>query len=47
MAAANVVLVHGAYADGSCWSEVIGRLQNAGLNVMAVQKYLFRSRVMG
>jgi pimeloyl-ACP methyl ester carboxylesterase len=25
-AARNVVLVHGAYADGSCWSEVIGRL---------------------
>ena len=22
--ARNVVLVHGAYADGSCWSEVIG-----------------------
>ena len=25
----NVVLVHGAYADGSSWSEVIGRLQAA------------------
>ena len=23
----NVVLVHGAYADGSSWSEVIARLQ--------------------
>jgi len=22
--ARNVVLVHGAYADGSCWSEVVG-----------------------
>ena len=25
----NVVLVHGAYADGSCWSEVIERLHAA------------------
>ena len=25
----NVVLVHGAYADGSSWSEVIERLQGA------------------
>ncbi|MER8447143.1 alpha/beta hydrolase [Mesorhizobium sp. M1066] len=33
----NVVLVHGAYADGSCWSEVVGRLQEAGLNGTVVQ----------
>lgn len=33
----NVVLVHGAYADGSCWSEVIGILQEAGFNATAVQ----------
>lgn len=39
-AARNVVLVHGAYADGSCWSEVIGRLQLAGLRVTAVQNPL-------
>ena len=26
----NVVLVHGLFADGSCWSEVIPRLQAAG-----------------
>jgi pimeloyl-ACP methyl ester carboxylesterase len=38
--ARNVVLVHGAYADGSCWSEVIPRLQQAGLNVTAVQNPL-------
>ena len=38
--ARNVVLVHGAYADGSCWSEVIPRLQQAGLNVAAVQNPL-------
>src|SRR5258705_2811228 len=25
--ARNVVLVHGLFADGSCWSEVIARLQ--------------------
>ena len=39
-AARNVVMVHGAYADGSCWSEVIGRLQLAGLRVTAVQNPL-------
>jgi len=33
----NVVLVHGAWADGSCWSGVIQRLQAAGYNVTAVQ----------
>jgi pimeloyl-ACP methyl ester carboxylesterase len=38
--ARNVVLVHGAYADGSCWSEVIGRLQAAGLRATAVQNPL-------
>src|SRR5947209_12461633 len=36
----NVVLVHGAYADGSCWSEVIGRLQRVGLKATAVQNPL-------
>jgi pimeloyl-ACP methyl ester carboxylesterase len=39
-AAHNVVLVHGLFADGSCWSEVIGRLQPAGLNVTSVQNPL-------
>jgi hypothetical protein len=29
--ARNVVLVHGAYADGSCWSDVIPHLQARGL----------------
>lgn len=38
--ARNVVLVHGAYADGSCWSEVIARLQQAGLRATAVQNPL-------
>jgi pimeloyl-ACP methyl ester carboxylesterase len=38
--ARNVVLVHGLFADGSCWSEVIARLQAAGLNVTSVQNPL-------
>jgi pimeloyl-ACP methyl ester carboxylesterase len=38
--AKNVVLVHGLFADGSSWSEVIPRLQAAGLNVTAVQNPL-------
>jgi len=33
----NVVLVHGAWADGSCWSAVIERLQADGYNVTAPQ----------
>lgn len=33
----TVVLVHGAWADGSCWNEVIPFLQRAGLKVVAVQ----------
>jgi len=33
----NIVLVHGAWADGSCWSAVIERLQAAGFNVTAPQ----------
>lgn len=38
--ARNVVLAHGLFADGSCWSEVIARLQAAGLNATAVQNPL-------
>jgi pimeloyl-ACP methyl ester carboxylesterase len=38
--ARNVVLVHGLFADGSCWSEVIARLQPQGLSVTAVQNPL-------
>jgi pimeloyl-ACP methyl ester carboxylesterase len=38
--ARNVVLVHGLFADGSCWTEVIARLQAAGLNVTSVQNPL-------
>jgi pimeloyl-ACP methyl ester carboxylesterase len=38
--ARNVVLVHGLYADGSCWVDVIGRLQSAGMRATAVQNPL-------
>jgi pimeloyl-ACP methyl ester carboxylesterase len=38
--ARNVVLVHGLFADGSSWSEVIPRLQARGLNVTSVQNPL-------
>src|ERR1700704_4720109 len=38
--ARNVVLIHGAWADGSSWAEVISRLQPAGLKVTAVQNPL-------
>jgi pimeloyl-ACP methyl ester carboxylesterase len=33
----NIVLVHGAWADGSCWSGVIEHLQADGHNVTAPQ----------
>src|SRR5580698_8150817 len=33
----NIVLVHGAWADGSCWSAVIEGLQAKGYNVTAPQ----------
>jgi pimeloyl-ACP methyl ester carboxylesterase len=33
----NIVLVHGAWADGSCWTGVIERLQAAGHRVTAPQ----------
>jgi pimeloyl-ACP methyl ester carboxylesterase len=36
----NVVLVHGAWADGSSWAKVIPLLEAAGLHVVAVQNPL-------
>src|SRR3984893_7492599 len=33
----NIVLVHGAWADGSCWSGVIERLHDDGFEVRAPQ----------
>jgi pimeloyl-ACP methyl ester carboxylesterase len=38
--AKNVVLVHGAWADGSSWAKVIPLLQAAGLHVTSVQNPL-------
>lgn len=38
--ARNIVLAHGLFADGSCWSDVIARLQPLGLNCTAVQNPL-------
>src|SRR5258707_5182253 len=36
----NVVLVHGAWADGSSWAKVIPMLEKAGLNAVAIQNPL-------
>jgi len=36
----NVVFVHGLFADGSCWSKVISRLQQIGVNCTSVQNPL-------
>ncbi len=36
----NVVLVHGAFADGSSWAKIIPLLKAKGLNVIAVQNPL-------
>jgi pimeloyl-ACP methyl ester carboxylesterase len=36
----NVVFVHGLFADGSCWSKVIARLQHSGVNCTSVQNPL-------
>ena len=37
---ANIVLVHGAFADGSHWRHIIPRLYEMGYRVMAVQNPL-------
>src|SRR5690348_14827845 len=36
----NVVFVHGLFADGSCWSKVIARLQQKGISCTSVQNPL-------
>ena len=36
----NIVLVHGAWADGSSWSKLIPLLQAEGLHAVAVQNPL-------
>src|SRR3984885_6476776 len=38
---ANIMLVHGAWADGSCWSKVILLLEAKGYKVTAAQIPLF------
>ena len=40
VAVKNVVLVHGAWADGSSWSKIIPLLEAKGLHVVAVQNPL-------
>jgi len=40
LTAKTVVLVHGAFADGSSWNKVIPFLEKAGLKVVAVQNSL-------
>jgi len=37
-AVTNVVLVHGAWADGSSWSKILPLLQAKGLHAVAVQE---------
>ena len=36
----NIILVHGAFADGSSWAKVVPLLQAKGFNVVAVQNPL-------
>ncbi len=40
MAINTVVLVHGAFADGSCWTKVIPLLTKRGFKAIAVQNPL-------
>lgn len=40
MAIGTIVLVHGAFADGSCWTKVISLLTAKGLRAVAVQNPL-------
>jgi len=40
MAIKTIVLVHGAFADGSCWAKVIPLLTKRGLKAVAVQNPL-------
>ena len=42
--AVNIVLVHGAWSDGSGWAKVIPILQAAGHNVIAVQNQMISLR---
>ena len=44
MKKATVILVHGAFADGSSWGNVIPLLEGAGYDVTAVPKTHCASR---
>lgn len=44
---ASVVLVHGAWADGSSWAKVIKPLAAAGIKVLAPSEALHASREQG
>lgn len=46
MTITNVVLVHGAWADGSSWARIIPLLAARGMAVTAVQLPLTSSRPM-
>lgn len=37
---ANILLVHGAWADGSSWSKIIPKLEDQGFNVIVAQLHL-------
>jgi pimeloyl-ACP methyl ester carboxylesterase len=37
MAISNIILVHGAWADGSCWSKIVPALETDRIHVTAVQ----------
>ena len=43
----NVVLVHGAWADGSSWAKVIALLEKAGLNAVSAYRPAFGGTVEG
>ena len=40
VSARRIVFLHGLFADGSCWSEVIDRLQPLGFRITSVQNPL-------
>jgi pimeloyl-ACP methyl ester carboxylesterase len=40
----NVVIIHGAWADGSSWSKVIPLLQARGLHVVAVTNAAWKTK---
>jgi pimeloyl-ACP methyl ester carboxylesterase len=43
----NIILVHGAFADGTSWAKVIPILEARGFHVVAVQNPLTSNRIAG